>query len=84
MVERRKSPWEPPTQCEIKETQILIDLGRSVQQEEDAIFDYRERLKVAEAAGDLATVEVYKHVIPEEEEHLKEFTKRIREIGGSA
>lgn len=83
MVQQRKSPWDGPTREEVNETQIVVDLARSFQQEEDAIADYKARAETARKAGDNVTAELYEHVTSEEEEHAREFSKRIREIGGT-
>jgi rubrerythrin len=80
-----KSPWpnhkETPGNKALDVIRILTDLARSLQQEEDAISDYTSRANDARNAGDLKTVSVYEHIIAEEKEHAREFSKRLREIG---
>ena len=77
----KQNPWGKNEGETPAKLQIVTDLGRSAQQELDAISDYKERAKVARVAGDDATVKIYEHITAEEGQHFQEFTKRLRELG---
>jgi len=77
----KNSPWGSKEGETSTKLQIVTDLARSAQQELDAIADYKARATSAGVAGDDATVKVYEHIIPQEEEHFREFTRRLRELG---
>lgn len=78
----KPSPWAKGKSEKPTNLQILEDLARSIQAEEDAIKDYKERAETARLAGDMETVKVYEHIIPQEAEHFMEFSQRVRELGG--
>lgn len=77
----KQSPWKNSLGVKPQQVSIIADLARTAQQELDAITDYKERAKSAELAGDQETVKLYEHIIPQEEEHFQEVTKRLRELG---
>jgi len=55
---------------------IKDDLYKSVQEEGEAAYDYRQRKRIAESVGDSETARLYEHIAQEEDRHQMEFIKR--------
>jgi hypothetical protein len=65
-------------------TKTLLDLRKSLREEEAAIDAYIERAHRADEVGHETVVEAYNHIRPEEEQHLYELKlleKAYRDIG---
>lgn len=55
-------------------------IERDKMDEEYAIKLYKEIIKIAESEGDIITVEIFKRILADEEEHHDTFTSLLEEI----
>jgi rubrerythrin len=68
--------------CNCEEiAKVLLDLRQSIREEEKAVDDYFARGQRAGEAGEPDLKAVYQeHVLPEEQEHRREFAEQLTKL----
>lgn len=58
----------------------MVELMRSINEEDQAVKEYSIRAKVARNIGDMETARLFEHIAEEEKTHAKELRERMHAL----